>query len=89
MNHIGLNSWSFYNCPDGSTFDETSQQCLIKVPISDTFDQFDFDETQFQKLANFFVTNPPTVNEQQLDKNLIEPSFIKKLFSEVGYSRRI
>jgi hypothetical protein len=88
---MGWNSWSLYQCPDGSIFDESSQQCLMKVPISDTFDQFALlspnDETQFQKIANFFVGNSFSNEEQQgQKKNIIEPSLIKNLFNAVGYS---
>ncbi|CAF4357944.1 unnamed protein product, partial [Adineta steineri] len=73
LNYIGLNSWSLYQCPDGSIFDETSQQCLMKVPISDTFDQLSssIDETQFEKISNFIVPN------------IKEPFSIKKILREV------
>ncbi|CAF0861788.1 unnamed protein product [Adineta steineri] len=72
LNYIGLNSWSLYQCPDGSIFDETSQQCLMKVPISDTFDQLSssIDETQFEKISNFIVPNKE------------EPFSIKKILRE-------
>jgi hypothetical protein len=84
---MGWKSWSLSTCPDGSTFDEASQQCLMKIPISDTFDQFSLlspnDESQFQKIANFFVGNQAS-NSQQPQENAIEPSLIKNLFAEVG-----
>ncbi|CAF1012289.1 unnamed protein product [Adineta steineri] len=72
LNYIGLNSWSLYQCPDGSIFDETSQQCLMKVPISDTFDQLSssIDKTQFEKISNFIVPNKE------------EPFSIKKILRE-------
>ncbi|CAF4129213.1 unnamed protein product [Adineta steineri] len=72
LNYIGLNSWSLYQCPDGSIFDETSQQCLMKVLISDTFDQLSssIDETQFEKISNFIVPN------------IEEPFSIKKILHE-------
>ncbi len=84
---MNLNNWSLYQCPDQSIFDETSQQCLIKVPISDTFDQFtsSTDDTLFQKIANFIVSNPISHDEQQEQKNRIEPFLIKRLFNDVRY----
>ena len=69
-----------YQCPDGATFDETAQQCLLKVPVADGFDQFAAlpanDRTQIQKIANFFLSND--------EASVTEPSLIQKLFNEVN-----
>lgn len=62
MNYIGLNSWSLYRCPGQSTFDETSQQCLVKIPIDDRFDQMSSETSgidgQIQRIARFFLAKP-------------------------------
>jgi hypothetical protein len=90
LNYIGLNSWSLYRCPDELIFDETSQQCLRKIPINDTFDQLagsssSIDDTQFQKIANFFVSNPVSNEKaQQQETNIIEPFSIRKVLNEVS-----
>jgi hypothetical protein len=77
LNYIGVNSWSLYQCPENFIFDETSQQCLMKVPISDTFDQLaslsSIDNTLFQKIASFIVPQ-----EQQ------RTALIKKRLNDVG-----
>lgn len=83
IDHIGIHSWSLYQCPDQSIFDETSQQCLMKIPIDDQFEQFissaSIEDTQFQKVASFIV---PDTEEK---KDEIEPFTIKRLFNEVKY----
>lgn len=89
FNYIGLNSWSLYRCPDESIFDEPSQQCLMKIPISDTFDQFasssSLDDTQFEKIANFFVTNPiSNPNQQQQIPNIKDPFSMRKFLNDVS-----
>ena len=62
LNYIGLNSWSLYRCPGQSTFDEISQQCLVKIPINDAFDQLSSSSSgvdgQFQRIARFFLAKP-------------------------------
>ena len=62
LNYIGLNSWSLYRCPGQSTFDETSQQCLVKIPINDQFDQLSSGtlgvDGQIQRIARFFLAKP-------------------------------
>ena len=69
INYIGINNWSLYRCPDGSIFDEPSQQCLMKFPISESFDQLAMlsssDNSQFKKIASFFVPKPYPNREQQ------------------------
>lgn len=72
-----------YQCSDGLIFDESSQQCLIKVSARNSLDQFaalpSNDRTQIQKIANFFLNNPILKEEP----TLTEPSLIQKLFNEV------
>lgn len=62
LNFIGLNSWSLYRCPGHSKFDEATQQCIVKIPISDQFEKFtsvaDYQNGPFQRIANFFVEKP-------------------------------
>lgn len=100
LNYIGLNSWSLNRCPDRSTFDETSQQCLVKIPVSDTFDQLasisSVVDGQFQRMARFFVDRPsgkPRPYAQQVFESTTRPPpletttsevLIKKRFDEVG-----
>jgi hypothetical protein len=51
----------------------------MKIPIRDNFDQLNelssIDDTQFQKVANFFLSNP---------KQQVEPFSIRKIFDEVS-----
>ena len=100
LNYIGLNSWSLNRCPERSTFDETSQQCLVKIPVSDTFDQLasisSVVDGQFQRMARFFVDKPsgkPRAHVQQPFESSTPPLpvetttpvvLIKKRFDEVG-----
>jgi hypothetical protein len=55
----------------------------MKIPIRDNFDQLNelssIDDTQFQKVANFFLSNP-----KQQQNNIIEPFSIRKIFDEVS-----
>jgi hypothetical protein len=85
---MNVNSLSLYRCPDQSIFDETSQECLMKVPINDNFDQLapssPTDDSLFQKVASFIV--PDSISDDDQQKNNIEPFLIKKLFNEVRYS---
>ena len=73
LNHIGLNSWSLYQCPSKSTFDESSQQCLVKLPISDTFGQLvdspTSNDVQFQRVAQFFLSKPTGVHQEPVREN--------------------
>jgi hypothetical protein len=61
----------------------------MKIPITDTFDQFSSssltDDTQFQKIASFIVSNPISNEEQERQKNRMEPFLIKRLFNDVRY----
>lgn len=70
LNYIGLNSWSLYRCPGQSTFDEASQQCLVKVPINDEFDRLSSETSgmdgQIQRIARFFLAKP-TANYNSMD----------------------
>jgi hypothetical protein len=55
----------------------------MKIPIRDNFDQLtalsSIDDTQFEKVANFFLSNP-----KQQQNNIIEPFSIRKIFDEVS-----
>jgi hypothetical protein len=59
----------------------------MKVPISDTFDELaslsSNDDTQFQKIASFIVSDPISNEEQQKQKSKMEPFLIKRLFNDV------
>jgi len=63
----------------------------MKVPISDTFDELaslsSNDDTQFQKIASFIVSDPISNEEQQQQKqkSKMEPFLIKRLFNDVRY----
>ncbi len=75
LNYIGLNSWSLYRCPDKSTFDEISQQCLIKIPINDAFEQLaslpSIENAQFHRIASFILAAPvPNDDEQDFEQQL-------------------
>jgi len=53
----------------------------MKIPIKDNFDALSsIDDTQFEKVANFFLSNP----KQQQQNNIIEPFSIRKIFDEVS-----
>lgn len=72
MNYIGLNSWSLYRCPNDSTFDEQTQQCLLKIPISDTFEQLasfpSISNVQFYRLASFILHRSASNEEQDIQQ---------------------
>ncbi|CAF4808080.1 unnamed protein product [Rotaria sp. Silwood1] len=84
LNHIGLNSWSLYQCPDQLIFDETSQKCLRKIPMSNTFDQIaslsSIDDLLFQKITNYILSKPSFAEEQQT--TTMKPFSIEKNFNE-------
>ncbi|CAF1146302.1 unnamed protein product [Rotaria sordida] len=67
LNYIGLNSWALYRCPGQSIFDETSQQCLVKIPINDAFEQLALlastENAQFHRVASFILAASPQTNE--------------------------
>ncbi|CAF3391967.1 unnamed protein product [Rotaria socialis] len=69
LNYIGLNSWSLYRCPDPSKFDETSQQCLVKMPVNDAFEQLatssPIENAQFHRVASFIIGSKSQSNESQ------------------------
>ncbi len=77
-----MNSWSLYQCRDQTTFDETSQQCLMKIPISDTFDRL-ASSVPIQKIENFVVPN--AIPDEEQDKSIIETVLMKKLLNEVRF----
>ncbi|UJR15985.1 hypothetical protein I4U23_002904 [Adineta vaga] len=84
LNYIGLNSWSLYRCPDGTIFDEKLQQCLISFSNTATFNpssSLSTDETQWEKISNFVVSNPVS-DARRLITDLEEPFSIKKFFHE-------
>lgn len=70
LNYIGLNSWTLYHCPDQTIFDEVSQQCLMKIPINDAFEQLaslpSMEDAQFHRIASFILATPST-NEGEGD----------------------
>ncbi len=74
LNYIGLNSWSLYRCPDRSTFDETSQQCFVKIPINDAFEQLaslpSTENAQFRRLASFIVATPVPNEDQYVQQQI-------------------
>ncbi|CAF2370308.1 unnamed protein product [Rotaria sp. Silwood2] len=84
LNYIGLSSWPLYRCPDQLIFDETLQQCLMKVPMKKTLDQItslsSIDNTLFQKITNFILSKP-TLNEEQ-QTTTIKPFLTTKSFNE-------
>jgi hypothetical protein len=105
LNYIGLNSWSLYRCPDRSTFDEVSQQCLVKIPINDAFEQLSLlpsaENAQFHRIASFILATP-TPNEDegfQEQRGLVslpptidrfmEPFSLKRLLRKVRKERKI
>ena len=97
LNYIGLTSWSLYRCPNQATFDEESQQCLVKVPISDTFEQLttfpSVEHAQFRRLASFIVATPvpnedPDVTQQQLRRLVSLPPMADKLIESLA-SRKL
>ncbi|CAF1041436.1 unnamed protein product [Adineta steineri] len=88
LNYIGLSSWSLYRCPNRSTFDETSQQCLVKIPINDAFEQLALlpstEIAQFHRVASFILATPMPNDDQDLErqqhKRLVSlPPTIEKL----------
>ncbi|CAF0915720.1 unnamed protein product [Rotaria sp. Silwood1] len=98
LNYIGLNSWALYRCPDRSTFDETSQQCLVKIPINDAFEQLALlsstDNAQFHRVASFILATPPQTNEnddlqeQQQQTRLVSlPPTIDKLMESLSMKK--
>ncbi len=99
LNYIGLNSWSLNQCPDKSTFDETSQQCLVKVPINDAFERLaslpSNEQAQFHRVASFILATPIPNDEQifQQQSRLVSlPPTIDKLmesFSIKKISRKV
>lgn len=77
-------------------FDEQTQQCLMKIPISDTFDQLaTYQSTanvQFFRLASFILATPqpnedPTSQSQRRLVSL--PPIIEKLVDSITKSRRV
>jgi hypothetical protein len=72
LNYIGRNSWALYRCPDRSTFDEVSQQCLVKIPINDAFEQFaslpSVENAQFHRIASFILATPISNDDQDLQQ---------------------
>ena len=92
LNYIGLSSWSLYRCPDKSTFDEISQQCLIKIPVNDAFEKLALSLStntgQFHRVASFVLaTQVPNENQdlqfQQRQTRLVSfpPTFDKLMKS--------
>lgn len=99
LNYIGLNSWSLYRCPDGSTFDEVSQECLVKIPINDAFEQFaslpSIQDAPFHHIASFVLdtTTPNDENDYQENnvisltptiEKLIQPFSLKDILRHVN-----
>ncbi|CAF3533519.1 unnamed protein product [Rotaria sordida] len=84
LGYIGRNSWSLYQCPDQFIFDETLQQCSMKVPIKNTFDQIaslsSIDDILFQQISNFILSKPMFEEEQQT--TTMKPFSTKKIFNE-------
>ncbi|CAF0922618.1 unnamed protein product [Rotaria sordida] len=84
LGYIGLNSWSLYQCPDQFIFDETLQQCSMKVPIKNTFDQIaslsSIDDILFQQISNFILSKSMFEEEQQT--TTMKPFSTKKIFNE-------
>jgi hypothetical protein len=80
LNYIGLNSWSLYRCPHRSTFDEQTQQCLTKIPVSDTFEQL------ATYLASFIRTSSVGHDESSTQqRRLISlPPMIDKLIDRLS-----
>lgn len=72
LNYIGLNSWSLYRCPNYSTFDEQTQQCLQKIPISDNFEQLastpSISNVQFYRLASFILHRSTSNEDHELQQ---------------------
>jgi len=95
LNYIGLNSWSLYRCPDRSTFDETSQQCLVKIPINDAFEQFaslpSVENAQFHRIASFILATPISNDDQDLQKQqrgiVSFPPTIENLMDPFSYKK--
>lgn len=105
MNYIGLNSWTLYQCPDRAIFDEVSQQCLVKIPINDAFEQLaslpSMEEAQFHRIASFVLATP-TINEEEEENQqegivslppmidqFVEPEPSKRLLRRVGIENEI
>jgi hypothetical protein len=96
LNYIGLNSWSLYQCPNLSNFDEQSQQCLVKIPIDDSFEQLaSYSSTasiQFVRLASFILATPAP-NEDlaiQHERRLVSlPPITEKLIDGVPKKKRL
>ena len=97
LNYIGLTSWSLYRCPNQATFDEESQQCLVKVPISDTFEQLttfpSVEHAQFRRLASFIIATPVPnedldVAQQQLQRLVSLPPMADRLIDSLA-SRKL
>ena len=96
LNYIGLNSWSLYRCPNLSTFDEQSQQCLVKIPIDDSFEQLaSYQSTssiQFFRLASFILATPATSEESvlQQERRLVSlPPITEQLIETMPKRKRL
>lgn len=102
LNYIGLNSWTLYHCPDQAIFDEISQQCLVKIPINDAFEQLaslpTMEEAQFHRIASFVLATPTTNEENEnhqegivslspMIDQFVEPYSSKRLLRRVGESK--
>lgn len=99
LNYIGLNSWTLYRCPDRTIFDEVSQECLMKIPINDAFEQLaslsSNEDAPFHHIASFILATPST-NENEGDSQerivslspmvdrFVEPFSSEKLLRRVG-----
>lgn len=74
LNYIGLNSWSLNQCPNQFIFDEQSQQCLMKVPVTDAFEKIlalsSVDNSLFQKITNFILSKQNPKEEQIAEEEL-------------------
>ncbi len=93
LNYIGLNSWSLSRCPDQSTFDEVSQQCLVKIPINDAFEQLaslpSIENAQFHRIASFILATPKPYEDQDFQQEgLVSlPPTIDKLIESFSLKR--
>lgn len=95
LNYIGLNSWSLYRCPDPSTFDETSQQCLVKMPVNDAFERLatSTDNALFHRVASFILGSSSKSNEnedlqEQQESRLVSlPPTVDKLMNSLSMQK--
>ncbi|CAF0951628.1 unnamed protein product [Adineta ricciae] len=81
LDSLGLNSWSFYRCPDETIFDEILQQCS-KTALSDLYPSLSStDDAQLERISNFIVSHPVS-DARRLITDFEDPFSIKKFLHE-------